>query len=182
VEFRYRLFNPGVILFALLCGHLPFDDDNMKELYKKIASGTYKCPDYLLPSARHLISRLITVDPKKRATLQEVLLHPWVKENYDSAPPNFIPERPIITDLAQLSKDITNRLQIFGYKIGEIHAAFAPTEDLSRPNPIRATYHLLSEMVVRERARMINEQRRKMSTLSTGSDQLKTQPFGVKHL
>jgi serine/threonine protein kinase len=40
----------GVILFALLCGHLPFDDDNMKELYKKIASGSYKCPDYLLPS------------------------------------------------------------------------------------------------------------------------------------
>ena len=37
----------GVILFALLCGHLPFDDDNMKELYKKIANGTYKTPDYL---------------------------------------------------------------------------------------------------------------------------------------
>ena len=39
----------GVILFALLCGHLPFDDDNMKELYKKIAAGTYTCPDYLAP-------------------------------------------------------------------------------------------------------------------------------------
>ena len=40
----------GVILFALLCGHLPFDDDNMKELYKKISSGNYTCPDYLMPS------------------------------------------------------------------------------------------------------------------------------------
>ena len=37
----------GVILFALLCGHLPFDDENMQELYKKIASGKYNCPKYL---------------------------------------------------------------------------------------------------------------------------------------
>ena len=40
----------GVILFALLCGHLPFDDENMKELYAKIRTGSYKAPDYLLPS------------------------------------------------------------------------------------------------------------------------------------
>jgi hypothetical protein len=103
---------------------------------------------------------LITVDPKKRATLQEVISHPWVQENYDNPPPNFIPDRPVITDAAQLSKDITNRLQIFGYKMNEIVEAFSPGQDLSRPNAIRATYHLLSEMVIRERARMANEQKK----------------------
>ena len=44
----------GVILFALLCGHLPFDDDNMKELYKKIASGSYKVPEYVMPSKSYI--------------------------------------------------------------------------------------------------------------------------------
>jgi serine/threonine protein kinase len=37
----------GVILFALLCGHLPFDDENVKELYKRIASANYRTPDYV---------------------------------------------------------------------------------------------------------------------------------------
>ncbi|KAI9348629.1 kinase-like domain-containing protein [Obelidium mucronatum] len=72
----------GVILFALLCGHLPFDDDNMKELYKKIASGSYRCPEYVPINAKHLIGRLIQVDPQKRATLEEALAHPWIHQNY----------------------------------------------------------------------------------------------------
>ncbi|KAL2912887.1 hypothetical protein HK105_207668 [Polyrhizophydium stewartii] len=154
------MWSLGVILFALLCGHLPFDDDNMKELYKKIATGNYKCPDYLLPNARHLISRLITVDPKRRATLDEVLAHPWVNEGYDAPPPNYLPQRPILNDPTKLSKDIVNRLQIFGYKIDEINHAFQPDQDFTKPNPIRATYFLLSEMVTREQTRMRNEKRR----------------------
>lgn len=52
----------GVILFALLCGHLPFDDENMKELYKKIASGSYTCPDHVAPSITCLTYRRATLD------------------------------------------------------------------------------------------------------------------------
>ncbi|KAJ3261152.1 hypothetical protein HK103_006461 [Boothiomyces macroporosus] len=148
------MWSLGVILFALLCGHLPFDDDNMKELYKKIASGSYKIPDYIHSKARHLIDRLITVDPKQRATLPEVLQHPWVNEGYSSPPPNYIPKRPTITDPNSLSSDIVSRLEIFGYTKPEIYEAFSPQQDPSQPNAIRATYFLLSEMVVREQAKL----------------------------
>ena len=112
-----------------------------------------------LIDAKHLISRLITVDPKRRATLDEVLKHPWVNEGYDSPPPSYIPIRPTITDPSKLSKDIINRLQIFGYKLEDIRNAFSPEQD-TKPHPIRATYFLLTEMVVREQARMRNEKKR----------------------
>ncbi|KAJ3110371.1 MAP/microtubule affinity-regulating kinase 3 [Phlyctochytrium bullatum] len=154
------MWSLGVILFALLCGHLPFDDEDMKELYKKIASGSYTCPDYLLPNARHLISRLITVDPKKRATLQEVLLHPWVNEGHKHPPYNYLPIRPTSLPINQLSRDLVSRLNAFGYRNEDIHNAFSPKADWSRPDPIRSTYFLLKEMLEREEARMRKEAER----------------------
>ncbi|KAL7748383.1 hypothetical protein RI367_006345 [Sorochytrium milnesiophthora] len=143
------MWSLGVILFALLCGHLPFDDENVKELYRKIASGTYTCPSYLSPGAKQLIQSLITVDPKKRATLRDAMQSPWVNEGYSSPPQNFLPERPIIQDPTTLNKDLVTRLQAFGFAIDDINKAFAE-EDPTKPHPIRATYFLLQEMLQRE--------------------------------
>lgn len=144
------MWSLGVILFALLCGHLPFDDENIQKLYSKIASGVYVCPDFVQPSAKHLISRLITVDPKERATLKEVLCHPWVMEGYESTPPNYVPERPEIKNVEDLSKDLVRRLYAFGYKDVDIAAAFNESSDITQPNAVRSTYHLLREMLSRE--------------------------------
>ncbi|KAJ3403002.1 MAP/microtubule affinity-regulating kinase 3 [Chytriomyces hyalinus] len=143
----------GVVLFALLCGHLPFDDENMKELYKKIASGMYRCPDYVSPTARHLIHRLIQVDPCRRATMAEVLADPWVNDGYDGHPPNYLPLRAQINSPHELSKDIIKRLNAFGYREQDIRLAFSTPAYDDQPNAIRATYFLLVEMLEREEAK-----------------------------
>ena len=67
----------GVILYALLCGSLPFDDENIPALFKKIKAGEYTFPNHLSPIVRDLIGRMLLVDPLKRATLSEVQQHPW---------------------------------------------------------------------------------------------------------
>jgi hypothetical protein len=40
-----------VILYALLCGSLPFDDENIPNLFKKIKGGIYNLPSHLSPGA-----------------------------------------------------------------------------------------------------------------------------------
>jgi serine/threonine protein kinase len=44
----------GVILYALLCGSLPFDDENIPNLFKKIKGGIYNLPSHLSHGRWHL--------------------------------------------------------------------------------------------------------------------------------
>ncbi len=55
-----------------LRSHLPFDDDNVPNLFRKIKGGVYTLPSYLSEGARHLISKMLSVDPLKRITLSGI--------------------------------------------------------------------------------------------------------------
>lgn len=80
----------GVILYALLCGTLPFDDENIPNLFKKIKGGIYTLPSHLSASARDLIPRMLVVDPMKRMTIREIHEHPWFQSHlprYLAVPP-----------------------------------------------------------------------------------------------
>ncbi|KAL3681913.1 hypothetical protein R1sor_024869 [Riccia sorocarpa] len=71
----------GVILYALLCGTLPYDDENIPTLFRKIRGGIYTLPSSLSHGAKDLISRMLLVDPVKRITIPEVRQHPWFQTN-----------------------------------------------------------------------------------------------------
>ena len=75
----------GVILYAMLAGYLPFDDDpanpdgdNINMLYKYIMATPLSFPDYITAEPRSLLLRMLVPDPAKRATLDEVMAHPWL--------------------------------------------------------------------------------------------------------
>ncbi|XP_060174638.1 SNF1-related protein kinase catalytic subunit alpha KIN10-like isoform X2 [Lycium barbarum] len=80
----------GVILYALLCGRLPFDDENIPNLFKKIMGGLYTLPTHLSPLARDLIPRMLIVDPMKRISIPDIRQHQWFKihlPRYLAVPP-----------------------------------------------------------------------------------------------
>ena len=51
----------GIILYALLCGTLPFDDRNVTMLFKKIKSGQFYIPSHLSPEVVDLITKMLQV-------------------------------------------------------------------------------------------------------------------------
>ncbi|KAJ3557678.1 hypothetical protein NM688_g1342 [Phlebia brevispora] len=67
----------GVILYVMLCGRLPFEDDDVQTLFTKISQGVYHMPSYLSADARALINGMLAVDPVKRITVPEILQHPF---------------------------------------------------------------------------------------------------------
>ncbi|OXB62594.1 hypothetical protein ASZ78_009379, partial [Callipepla squamata] len=79
------IWSMGVLLYALLCGFLPFDDDNVMAVYRRI-----------------------TVDPKKRITVKHLLSHPWLMQGYSDAV-QWQSEYP----LGHLDEDCVTELSVF---------------------------------------------------------------------
>jgi len=88
---------------------------------------------------------MITVHPKKRATLQEVKNHPWTNDGYDGPPDNYLPQRPGF-DAEEVDQDIVEKLTSFGYSKDDLAK---PSEE-GEPNAVRSTYYLVQEMFKRE--------------------------------
>jgi serine/threonine protein kinase len=49
----------GVILYAMLCGQLPFDEESMPNLFQRIKKSKYYMPNYISENAKDLINRLL---------------------------------------------------------------------------------------------------------------------------
>ncbi|KAJ4809455.1 CBL-interacting Serine/Threonine-kinase [Rhynchospora pubera] len=71
----------GVILFNLLAGFLPFDDQNLPLMYKKIQKREYDFPSWFSPTARRLISKLLDPNPDTRLSIESLTNHPWFKRS-----------------------------------------------------------------------------------------------------
>ncbi|CDO70081.1 hypothetical protein BN946_scf184806.g8 [Trametes cinnabarina] len=89
----------GVILYTLLTGMLPFDDDDERVMREKVIKGEYEDPEWLSDEARNLIANILQVDPTRRLTIAQILTHPWFVVG------NKVPQR----NSSQLSLPVASR-------------------------------------------------------------------------
>ncbi|XP_033145974.1 SNF1-related protein kinase catalytic subunit alpha KIN12 isoform X3 [Brassica rapa] len=147
------IWSCGVILYALLCGNLPFDDENMPGLFSKIKKGEYILPDHLSYAARDLIPRILTVDPMMRISIPGIRQHPWFSSKlppYLAAPPLDTTEQAreineeIIRDVVNLGfvekhvkESLLNRIQ------NESFNSTIPAQTVA-PFPALVNHHLMA--------------------------------------
>lgn len=134
----------GVVLFAMLCGYLPFDDDDLQKLYKKIISGVFTIPDFVSPSAADLLRKILVVDPQKRLNLRQIMQHPWYVEACpDPVPPVVETDNPTVIDF-KIVYTMVQTLRDWDA------VAIVKALSQNKHNQMTATYYLLMEKRVQQ--------------------------------
>ena len=81
--FKTDIWCCGIILYAMVCGYLPFEGDNNKILFKNIVECNPEIPEYLSEETQDLISSILMPDPDDRITIEEIKKHDFYLRGKD---------------------------------------------------------------------------------------------------
>lgn len=84
------IWSSGVILYAMLCGYLPFSESNEEINCQKIIQGEFEIPDWISEEAADLLKNILQIDPLDRYDLEQVKAHPWFNANSPPLRPGLI--------------------------------------------------------------------------------------------
>ena len=79
---RVDMWSLGVLVYILLGGYQPFDEENQDDLFRVIRKGKYEFHDeywgQVSSEAKDLIKSMLTVEPKRRASAKQALEKAWI--------------------------------------------------------------------------------------------------------
>ena len=135
------LWSCGVILFALLCGYLPFEDPNTAQLYKKILNGDYQLPKFLSAQTQDMLKCILNTDPAKRYTVEEIRKHPWYQLHQPREHEGII----VGTHQIPVDNNILNLLEKYKFDVEYGQKCI----EANKHNHLTTTYYLLLKSHIR---------------------------------
>ncbi|XP_012890588.1 PREDICTED: sperm motility kinase X-like [Dipodomys ordii] len=114
---KVDVWSLGVLLYCMVVGYLPFRAGTWGKLQKQVLSGRCRIPPHISPELQNLLTQLLTVDPERRPTLEQVLGHRWLRQMEPASP------QPSRTPPEQPDASIIRVMTYLGYNPEEVRDA-----------------------------------------------------------
>ena len=105
------IWSCGIILYAMLCGTLPFSESKEEIIVKKIKSHDYIIPDYLSKEAQDILYHILQVNPEERFTIEKIKQHPW----FNLVKPHLMKGISLNKVIIPVDDNILNMVQEYGF-------------------------------------------------------------------
>ena len=69
----------GVVLYVMICGYLPFSEDDDEKNKELIINGEVEYPPEISNKVKDLLKHMLDINPNKRYNFQRIIKHPWFK-------------------------------------------------------------------------------------------------------
>ena len=69
----------GVVLYVMICGYLPFSEDDDEKNKQLIINGEVEYPPEISNKVKDLLRHMLDIDPNKRYNFLRIIRHPWFK-------------------------------------------------------------------------------------------------------
>nr|XP_048277319.1 sperm motility kinase 2B-like [Myodes glareolus] len=146
---KIDIWTMGVVLYFMVVGKVPFNAVTIPELRRQVVSGKYPVPSNLSEELRDLLSRLMTVNPRFRPTVTEVMTHPWLREDLEASPNPCEEIVPSLPDPA-----IVEAMEYMGFQAQDIKDSLHQR----KYNQTMASYCLLQEQALQGHGRTTRAQ------------------------
>ena len=161
------IWSCGIILFAMLCAYLPFDDESVAVLFKKIRLGHFKIPTYLSLEVVDLIKSMLQVEPVNRITVQQIKDHEWFLQDL---PEDLFPQCDEDWTSDTIDPVVINEVcQKLGVKMEEVVTA---VENGDPHDQLYVAYHLVLDNTTRAHPEMMSPKPAEMSHTNMPGEKL----------
>ena len=134
---KIDIWSCGIILYMMITGNLPFNDNNQISLYKQIIQGKYYIPSFVPKKLSDLIKNILVTNPKKRFNLNDIKEHSWFKN--DNMKNNFHFGINLNEIIIPIDEDIIEIMKEMNFNKQEVRENILRDEH----NNICTTYYLL---------------------------------------
>ena len=139
----------GIILYAMLCGTLPFSESQEDIIVKKIKLHDYSIPNYLSNEAKDLLNHILIINPKQRITIEQIKKHSW----FNLVKPHLIKGINLEEDIIPVDDKILDMVKSYGFDPEECRDLLLKNKFCS----LTTIYYLCLKKYIKEKGKSVSD-------------------------